>query len=57
MPAWWGCDTGNTRVGRYLRAPSSLGRDIHKHCHEEMRVLASFLPEAYAKHLAGTGAQ
>lgn len=40
---------GNTRLGRLLRAPGSLGRDLHRHCYEEMRCLSAILPLLYDK--------
>lgn len=45
--------SGNTRLGRYLRAPRTLGRDMHKHCFEEMRCLAHLLPDLYRQHHEG----
>ena len=38
---------GNSWFGRSVLAPLSLGRDIHKHCYEEMSCLAANLAELY----------
>jgi hypothetical protein len=46
---------GNTRLGRLVRAPTALGRDIHRHCHEEMRCLAEILPDLHTQQTGPGG--
>jgi hypothetical protein len=38
------------RETRLQRISDSVGPAVLQHCHEEMTILAGFLPELYARH-------